>query len=156
MLSPSSEVTSLSLFSAFYVFDFSSEFFFFFFCLIPCGILVPQPGIEPTPLLWKHEILTTGRPGKSHSFIILSPMLFLKRFKVLPMFQNKEISCKNTDFQFILKRSGKIFPEAATCLAPGPQFSTPENCLSLTTGASPPLGGAGHWAKSSCGFSRGR
>ena len=29
-----------------------------------CGILVPWPGIEPTPLLWKHGILTSGLPGK--------------------------------------------------------------------------------------------
>ena len=30
-----------------------------------CRILVPQPGIEPGPLQWKHGFLTTGPPGKS-------------------------------------------------------------------------------------------
>ena len=28
-------------------------------------LLVPQPGIEPVSLQWKHEILTTRPPGKS-------------------------------------------------------------------------------------------
>ena len=30
-----------------------------------CGILVPQPGIEPGPLQWKRRVLTTGPPGNS-------------------------------------------------------------------------------------------
>ncbi|XP_027394598.1 uncharacterized protein LOC113891085 [Bos indicus x Bos taurus] len=30
-----------------------------------CGISVPQPGIEPSTLLWKCGVLTTGSPGKS-------------------------------------------------------------------------------------------
>ena len=30
-----------------------------------CGILVPQPGIEPRPPQWKLGILTSGPPGKS-------------------------------------------------------------------------------------------
>ena len=29
------------------------------------GIFVPRLGIEPVPLQWKHEILTTGPPGES-------------------------------------------------------------------------------------------
>ena len=29
------------------------------------GILVPQPGIKPMPLLWECGVLTTGPPGKS-------------------------------------------------------------------------------------------
>lgn len=34
------------------------------------GILVPQPGVEPVPLPWKHNILTTGPAGKSpHTFL---------------------------------------------------------------------------------------
>ena len=28
-------------------------------------ILVPRPGIEPVPLHWNHEVLSTGPPGKS-------------------------------------------------------------------------------------------
>ena len=30
-----------------------------------CGILVPQPGIEPMLLQWKCSIFTNGPPGKS-------------------------------------------------------------------------------------------
>ena len=42
-------------------------FFFFFFwphCTV-CWILVPWPGIEPSPQLWKHGVLTTGLPANS-------------------------------------------------------------------------------------------
>ena len=39
--------------------------FIFWLCHGACGILVPQPGIEPTPLQWKHRVPTTGWPGKS-------------------------------------------------------------------------------------------
>ena len=31
-----------------------------------CGISVPRPGVEPRPRQWKHQVLTTGPPGKSH------------------------------------------------------------------------------------------
>ena len=30
-----------------------------------CEILVPQPGIKPSPPQWKHGVLTTGSTGKS-------------------------------------------------------------------------------------------
>ena len=30
-----------------------------------CGILAPQPGIEPTSPALEGEVLTTGPPGKS-------------------------------------------------------------------------------------------
>ena len=36
-----------------------------FFGLEACGILAPQPGIEPTSPAWEVEVLTTGLPGKS-------------------------------------------------------------------------------------------
>ena len=32
-----------------------------------CGVLVPLPGIQPTPSALKGEVLTTGLPGKSQS-----------------------------------------------------------------------------------------
>ena len=35
------------------------------FFVLFCGILVPQPGIEPGPRQWKHQLLTTGLPGNS-------------------------------------------------------------------------------------------
>ena len=40
----------------------------FFSGLEPCGILTPQPGIEPTPPALKGEILTTGPSGKTQGF----------------------------------------------------------------------------------------
>ena len=40
--------------------------FLFVFGTVPaCGILVPQPGIEPGPQQWKCWVLTTGLPGNS-------------------------------------------------------------------------------------------
>ena len=36
-----------------------------FFGRETCEILVPWPGIEPTPLALEGEVLTTGLPGKS-------------------------------------------------------------------------------------------
>ena len=30
-----------------------------------CGILIPWPGIEPTPSALEGKVLTTGLPGKS-------------------------------------------------------------------------------------------
>ena len=41
------------------------DFLFFQPCCTASRILVPQPGIEPGPCEWKHQILTTGPPGNS-------------------------------------------------------------------------------------------
>ena len=38
---------------------------FFFFGWEACRILASGPGIKPAPLHWKHEVLTTGLPGRS-------------------------------------------------------------------------------------------
>ena len=38
---------------------------FWFFGQKACGILAPQPGIEPAPLALEGKVLTTGLPGKS-------------------------------------------------------------------------------------------
>ena len=35
-----------------------------FSCSVACGILVPQPGIEPVSLVLQGRFLTTGPPGK--------------------------------------------------------------------------------------------
>ena len=40
-------------------------------CTLACRILVPQPGIEPGPRLWKRRVLTTGPPGNSQYQYIL-------------------------------------------------------------------------------------
>ena len=42
-----------------------------FSCPVPCGILVPQPGIEPESLALEGGFLTTGPPGKSPEFAVL-------------------------------------------------------------------------------------
>ena len=50
--------------------------FCFWFCggHMACGILGPQPGIEPVPSALEGEVLTTAPPGKSHwhSFRIIT------------------------------------------------------------------------------------
>ena len=48
----------------FYLKKLKKKFFFWLHCAT-CGILVPQLGIEPAPLQWKHGVLITGPPGKS-------------------------------------------------------------------------------------------
>ena len=37
-----------------------------------CGILAPWLGIEPAPPALEGKVLTTGPPGKSHTYFILS------------------------------------------------------------------------------------
>jgi len=41
---------------------------------MPCGIPVPQPGINPCPLHWKPEVLTTGLPGMSLTYFQRTPL----------------------------------------------------------------------------------
>ena len=40
------------------------------------GILVPQPGIKPTPSALKSEVLTTGPPAKSRGGAFTKVMKF--------------------------------------------------------------------------------
>ena len=58
-------------------------FFFFIFFFWPgcmaCGILVPDQGSNPRPLLWKHRILTTGPPGKSWFWLYLECTLYFEQ-----------------------------------------------------------------------------
>ena len=46
-----------------------SNSFFFGCALVAFGILALWPGIEPTPLHWKHGVITTEPPGKSLKFL---------------------------------------------------------------------------------------
>ena len=46
-------------------------FTFWFFSHKAHGILVPQPGIEPTPSALGGEILSTGQPGKSAVLVLI-------------------------------------------------------------------------------------
>ena len=43
---------------------------FWLFGCEACGILAPQPEIEPKPLALEGEVSTTGLPGKSSYFFI--------------------------------------------------------------------------------------
>ena len=51
------------------------SFFSFWLCCEACGILVPQSGIEPMPLQWKHRVLTTGLLGNSLLSVFLIALL---------------------------------------------------------------------------------
>lgn len=46
------------------------------------GTLVPQPGIGPCSLLWKHRLITTGPPGASGRSPACSPNPCLKSVPV--------------------------------------------------------------------------
>ena len=46
-------------------YSIASVLHFGFFGHEACGILAPQPGIEPAPPALEGEVLTTGPPGKS-------------------------------------------------------------------------------------------
>ena len=50
---------------------FTELVFFFFFPFCRDGILAPQPGMEPEPLQWKWEVLTTGLPGISQESVLI-------------------------------------------------------------------------------------
>ena len=52
-------------------------------CPSACGILVPQPGIEPTSLAFGGGLLTTGPPGKSQ-VLLLQIMLLCRIREPLP------------------------------------------------------------------------
>ena len=54
-----------------YLGTYRAFFFFFSFFTLPCGILVPWPGIELCPLKWKPGVLTTGPPGKSQGALTM-------------------------------------------------------------------------------------
>ena len=41
-----------------------------------CGILVPWPGMEHVPLLWKHRVLITGPPGDTLARCFSTVILF--------------------------------------------------------------------------------
>lgn len=54
------------------VYGYIHFFLFFFFGLAPwhVGMLFPNQGLNPHKLHWKRGVLTTGPPGKSHTFCI--------------------------------------------------------------------------------------
>ena len=50
--------------------------FWVFFGQEACGILAPQPGIEPTAPALEGGFLTTGPPGKAHFLAFLKNFIF--------------------------------------------------------------------------------
>ena len=53
------------------------RFMFWFFGREACGILAPQPGIEPAPPALQGKVLTTGPSGKSHLPFLFDSFLAL-------------------------------------------------------------------------------
>ena len=72
-------------------------FMFWFFGHEACGILVPRPGIEPTPPALESEVLTTGPPGKSRGY-------FLKRKRVLIFWNVRHDLLQNNTKRWVLMR----------------------------------------------------
>ena len=62
-----------------YILEYHFENKIFWLCPRACGVLVPQPGIEPTPLHWQQEALITEPPGKSPgaSLLLKRGLIFL-------------------------------------------------------------------------------
>ena len=63
-------LSSICISSSFIAFSYflllcSHICFFFWLCLMACGILAPRLGIEPASQQWKLGVLTTGPPGNS-------------------------------------------------------------------------------------------
>ena len=47
---------------------------FWFFGRHVCGVLAPQPGIEPAPPALEGEVLTTGPPGKPNGIFFVDSL----------------------------------------------------------------------------------
>ena len=58
-----------------------------FSCSMAYGILVPQPGIEPTSPALQSEFLTTGPPGKSLFIFLLLILTVLCKFWTQVLYQ---------------------------------------------------------------------
>ena len=59
---------------------------FRFFGHEACGVLAPQPGIEPAPPALEGEVLTTGLPG-------MSPVAISSFSKSVSLFQDLILTC---------------------------------------------------------------
>ena len=57
-----------------------------------CGILVPQPGIEPmSPLHWQLRILTAGPPGKPLPIVLIAQLCDLESGQLMQLFIEAEL-----------------------------------------------------------------
>ena len=63
---------------------------FWFFGHETCGILAPQPGIEPTPSALEDKVLTTKPPGKSLYYEFLRNFLSDDKNNLYSLFQKME------------------------------------------------------------------
>ena len=66
---------------------FCFVFWFWFFGQEGCGMLAPQPGIEPVPPALEGEVLTTGLPGSPRSGPINTRQ---SRFTIGEYYRDKE------------------------------------------------------------------
>lgn len=104
------------------------ERFFFFVCagsLLPrcrlgcpsaCGILLTQPGIEPTSLAWEGRFLLTGPPGKSVRLLFLKVKItkhisvcVSKRWKRLINIATLPLPHQKTNNDFIIANIQTVF-----------------------------------------------
>ena len=58
-------------------------FMFWFFDCMACGIIAPQPGIEPSSPALEGKVLTTGPPGKSLNDLFKYSLSIRKVVKIL-------------------------------------------------------------------------
>ena len=95
-------------------------YLFIWLWLSACRILVPWPGVEPTLLLWKHRVLTTGQLGNSPVIIMLIFCINTNNFNVLGFFF----------FSFLLLNFYWNTVDLQCCVSfrcQGPIFNVPRN-----------------------------
>ena len=95
-------------------------YLFIWLWLSSCRILVPWPGVEPTLLLWKHRVLTTGQLGNSPVIIMLIFCINTNNFNVLGFFF----------FSFLLLNFYWNTVDLQCCVSfrcQGPIFNVPRN-----------------------------
>ena len=105
------------------IFTYLKKFFFFFNLAMLRGTwyLRPDQGLKPHPLHWKHGVLTTTMPGKSHIFIFRLEILK----SVIPAF------CLFSFFCFIKENSYCNFSSYAQIPFPQGDHSFPKRTHSL-------------------------
>ena len=82
----------LTFFHKFFINCFS---FAFWPCATACQIFVPQSGIKPLPLHWKHRMLTTGSPGKSLVMIFRFNCVHYSQHAKIVSFESTSVLMKN-------------------------------------------------------------
>ena len=107
-------------------------FFFLLPCCMACGILVPQPGMEPGPSELRVQSLTTGPPGNS-----LLIVYFFKKIYLCAYFLKKYLFIYLFWLRWVLAATcGKFI---ATCGLLSCRMRTPSG--SMHSGSSSPTRG---------------